>query len=154
MRKSPLGQKKGVCTNKCYRWQMGICIKSYIPLLFGCNHCSFFPFLSVPSRPPSNATFTNVRATEITVHWNPLPKQYVNGRLSGYYVDYMFPLSLPDSIYPQYNKSSVTVNPNNTWVTLTGLKPQQLYYIQVAAFTSKGRGPSSESVTHKTGKSP
>ncbi|XP_078349649.1 uncharacterized protein LOC144634540 isoform X2 [Oculina patagonica] len=105
----------------------------------------------VPSRPPSNATFTNVRATEITVHWNPLPKQYVNGRLSGYYVDYMFPLSLPDSIYPQYNKSSVTVNPNNTWVTLTGLKPQQLYYIQVAAFTSKGRGPSSESVTHKTG---
>ncbi|KAL9953476.1 hypothetical protein ACROYT_G040898 [Oculina patagonica] len=92
----------------------------------------------VPSRGPSNVTFTNVGATEITVHWNPLPEQYVNGRLLGYRVVYA---------YSRYNISIVNVtDPNATWVTLTELKPRQLYYILVTAFTSKGEGPFSYSM--------
>lgn len=77
-----------------------------------------------------------MRATEVTVHWNPLSDQYANGRLLGYRVYLLFPVSPR-----QYNKSSVNVtNPNITWVTLTGLKPRTFYYVGVAAFTSKGVG--------------
>ena len=76
-----------------------------------------------------------MRATEITVHWSPLPEQYINGLLLGYRVYYAF---------SPYNISSVNVtctSPNTTWVTLTGLKEAQRYVIAVLAFTSKGEGP-------------
>ena len=101
-----------------------------------------FLFSSVPSRSPSYITFTDVKATRITVHWSPLPQQYHNGRLLGYKV--YFQRSAYYSYPSQSNGSSLIVsNPNTTLVTLTGLRPGQRYDISVSAFTSKGEGPPS-----------
>ena len=99
----------------------------------------YFSVLSVPSRAPSNVTFTNVRSTEVTVNWNPLPEQYANGRLSGYIVYFQ------EAAYHSVssNTSSVNVTANSTSVTLTGLRPGQRYYTYISAFTSKGVGPRS-----------
>ena len=132
MQKPPPGQKKEVCTKKPNRWQSLSFIISLQGVPFFCSNHTFFS--SVPSRAPSNVTFTNVSPTEITVHWNPLPEQYVNGRLLGYKVVYY--------LYSPYEINSVNVtNPNTTWVTLTALRPRRRYYIWVTAFTSKGVGP-------------
>ena len=91
---------------------------------------------------PSSISFTNVRSTEITVHWNALPEQYVNGRLLGYRV-YFQKTTHSSSSVPS-NTSSVNVTyPNTTSVILTELNPGQRYRIYVSAFTSKGEGPRS-----------
>ena len=82
----------------------------------------------------------------MTVQWNPLPPQYINGRLLGYRVffkktaNYSFPV----------DASSVTVY-NSNWVTLNNLEPGQRYEISVTAFTSKGDGPQSDSYSVTTG---
>ena len=81
---------------------------------------------------------TGVTATSVTVHWNPLPQQYHNGRLLGYSVffrktaSYLFPVT-----------RSVVVH-NFTSVTLHNLEPGQRYEIYLSAFTSKGDGPRSD----------
>ena len=90
---------------------------------------------SVPSRAPLNIAFTKVESTEITVHWDPLSLQYVNGRLLGYRVYFQ----VFTYYYSPLKKNSVTVNA--TEITLTGLNPGQRYDVSVSAFTSKGEGP-------------
>ena len=100
------------------------------------NHCYL---LSVPSRAPSNITFTNVGSTEVTVTWNPLPEQYVNGRLLGYKVHFQETAYYPVSS----NTINISVTTNSTSVTLTGLRPGRRYYTYISAFTSKGVGPRS-----------
>ena len=109
----------------------------------------FLHFFSVPSRAPSNITFKDVKATRVTVSWNPLPRQFYNGRLLGYKV------YLRKNAYysVQSNTSSVTFsNPNTTQITLTGLEPTQRYDVSVSAFTSKGEGPRSYNYYVTTGK--
>ena len=82
----------------------------------------------------------------MTVQWNSLPPQYINGRLLGYRVffnktaNYSFPV----------DASSMVVY-NSTWVTLNNLEPGQRYEITVTAFTSKGDGPQSDSYSVTTG---
>ena len=110
---------------------------------------NYFYFLSVPSRAPSNITFTNVRSTEVTVNWDPLPEQYANGRLLGYDVYFQETTYYPVSS----NLSSVNVTTNSTSVTLTGLRPGQRYHIYISAFTSKGVGPRSYFYYITTGRS-
>lgn len=99
------------------------------------NYCYL---MLVPSRAPSNVIFTNVGSTEVTVNWDPLPGQYVNGRLLGYKVYFQETAS-----YSVSYKNSVNVTTNSTRVTMTGLKPGQRYYTYISAFTSKGEGPRS-----------
>ena len=101
--------------------------------------------LVVPSRAPS-VFVTNVTATGMTVHWNPLPQQYHNGRLLGYRVFYR---KTANYSFPA-NASSVAVY-NFTWVTLNNLEPGQRYEISVTAFTSKGDGPRSVRYSVVTG---
>ena len=105
--------------------------------------------MSVPSRAPSNITFTNVGSTEVTVNWDPLPEQYVNGRLLGYKVHFQEATYYSVSSY----KSSINVTTNSTSVTLTGLRPGQRYHTQISAFTSKGEGPRSYFFYITTGRS-
>ena len=106
-------------------------------------------FFSVPSRAPSNITFKDVRATRVTVSWNPLPWQFHNGRLLGYKVY----LRKNPYYSVQSNTSSVNFsNPNTTQITLTGLEPAQRYDVSVSAFTSKGEGPRSYNYYVTTGK--
>lgn len=116
-------------------------------LFFGRNHCYLF---AVPSRVPSTIYF-NKKSTEITVDWSPLPEQYINGRLLGYRV--YFQKTAHNYLDPVASKAwrvKVT-NPNTTRVTFSGLKPAQLYDIDVTAFTSKGEGPRTFRTSVKTG---
>ena len=116
------------------------------PFFFRLNHCYL---LSVPSRAPSNITFTNVKSTEVTVNWNPLLEQYANGRLLGYKVYFQ------ETAYYSVssNTSSVNVTTNTTRVRLTGLRPGQRYHTYISAFTSKGVGPRSYFYYVTTGRS-
>ena len=84
----------------------------------------------------------------MTVHWNPLPQQYHNGRLLGYRVFFRKAAnySFPDVA------SSVAVY-NSTRVTLNNLEPGEPYEISVTAFTSKGDGPRSVGYFVTTGTS-
>ncbi|XP_044162898.1 uncharacterized protein LOC114956623 [Acropora millepora] len=93
---------------------------------------------SVPNSEPTALIVTGVTATSLTVHWNPLPQQYHNGRLLGYRV---FFRKAGHHSFP-VDASSVAVY-NSTWVTLNNLEPVQPYEIYVTAFTSKGDGPRS-----------
>lgn len=103
---------------------------------------SCYCFLLVPSRAPSYISLTDVESTRIKVTWNPVPRQYHNGRLLGYKV--YFRETAYYSNPSESSSSSITVsNPNATYVTLTGLLPGQRYDVSVAAFTSKGVGPRS-----------
>ena len=82
---------------------------------------SLFFFFLVPSRAPS-VFVTNVTSTSVTIHWNPLPQQYHNGRLLGYRVflrkaaNYPFPV----------DASNMAVD-NSSRVTLNNLEPGQPY---------------------------
>ncbi|PFX28263.1 Transmembrane protease serine 5 [Stylophora pistillata] len=91
----------------------------------------------VPSKGPLNISIENVESTEITVQWDPLPQQYVNGKLLGYRVYFHV------SAYYYFRPRNNNVTINATKVTLTGLNPGQWYYVYVSAFTSKGEGPRS-----------
>lgn len=93
-----------------------------------------------------------MRSTEITVNWDPLPEQYANGRLLGYRVFFQNTVHYIVS-YPASSKAWIVnvTNPNTTHVTLTGLKPVQLYRIYVSAFTFKGEGPRTSYNYIKTG---
>ena len=82
----------------------------------------------------------------MTVHWNPLPQQYHNGRLLGYRVFFRKTANYPFLV----DASSVAVY-NSTWVTLNNLEPGQRYEISANAFTSKGDGPRSVGYSVITG---
>ena len=95
-------------------------------------------FVLVPSRAPSYIRMTNVRFDQVKVQWDPLPQQFVNGRLLGYTV-YFY------ESYKFYKliKSVSTSGPFVNMVILRGLKAVTRYQIAVAAFTSKGAGTQS-----------
>ena len=76
---------------------------------------------------------------EFLVKWDPLPQQYVNGRLLGYNVYYKI-----SSYYYYYLESIVnTSNPDISQVLLPNIQTGARYQISVAALTSKGHGPKS-----------
>ena len=83
-------------------------------------------------------------SAEINVQWDPLPQEYVNGRLLGYRIYYY-----EHSSY--LTKTVNTSSPDVNMVTLRGLLSVQRYYIRVAAFTSKGTGPRSYQTYITTG---
>ncbi|XP_022786238.1 uncharacterized protein LOC111326491 isoform X2 [Stylophora pistillata] len=91
----------------------------------------------VPSRAPRSITFSNVESTEITVQWDSLQQQYINGKLLGYRVYFQ----VYAYYYSPLTNNSITVN--TTKVNLRGLNPGQRYDVSVSAFTSKGEGPRS-----------
>ena len=108
-----------------------------------------FYFSLVPGRAPNNITFSQVRATQFKVTWNPLPQQFHNGRLLGYRVYFRRSAYFP---MPFNTSSLVTSSPNITWALITGLEPAQRYDVSVAAYTSKGEGPRSSFYYVTTGK--
>ena len=97
-------------------------------------HVLSFP---VPSRAPNGLRVTSFEFTsDLLVQWNPLPQQYVNGKLLGYTIYYR-DYNIIWSTYKSINTSS----PYSIQTTLTGLKSAHEYLVAVAAFTSKGGGP-------------
>ena len=96
--------------------------------------------LLVPTRPPNGVRVTSFLSTSnLLVQWNPLSQDYANGKLLGY------------TIYYRETRSEVWWTPDEkvnasshypTRFTLKDLKPGHRYRVRVAAFTSKGVGPS------------
>ena len=72
------------------------------------------------------------------VQWDPLPQQYVNGRLLGYSI-YIYEYDY----YVNYIKTVYSNSSGVHMVIVRGLNAAQRYRISVAAFTSKGAGPQS-----------
>lgn len=108
-----------------------------------------FYFFSVPSRAPTNVQVSNHGLNEFLVQWDPVPIQYVNGRLLGYTVYYK-----DTQYYYSLEKAVNTSDPDEPHVILTGIQTGQSYQISVAAFTSKGHGPRSSYLYITKGKCP
>ena len=79
------------------------------------------------------------------MEWDPVPKQYTNGRILGYRVYYgfyrrgYFTNTGRVSSYKTLNISRADVH----MVVLRNLSAPEIYRIRVSAFTSKGEGPAS-----------
>ena len=95
-------------------------------------HC-----FSVPSRAPNGLRVTSFEFTsDLLVEWNPLSRQYANGKLLGYRVYYR-----DFNVAWSTNQSVNTTSPYATQATLIGLKHAHEYLVAVTVFTSKGEGP-------------
>ena len=92
----------------------------------------------VPSRAPPNVQVENHGLNELLVKWDPIPQEYVNGRLLGYKVYYK------NTRY-YYNPEIIvnTSNSDTTQVILPNILTGERYYISVAGFTTRGQGPRS-----------
>lgn len=89
---------------------------------------------------------SNFQFNEIKVQWDPVPQQYVNGRLRGYRIHvYEY------DYFVTFVKTVDTGSPHVHMVILKELKAAQRYRINVAAYTSKGEGPQSYSRYITTG---
>ena len=101
---------------------------------------SFIIFLkpfSGPSAPPVNVSARNLSSTSILVQWGEVPDTDKNGIILSYTVNYQ---ATPEG-NPQQKQ---VVNASTREVTLTGLKKNTEYKIEVFANTSKGGGKKSE----------
>lgn len=103
-----------------------------------------FSFL-VPYYSPRNLEVSNIQPNGIKVEWDPVPKQYTNGRILGYIVYYginhggLFSYTGRVSSYKTLNISKADVY----MAILRNLSAPEIYRVRVSAFTSKGEGPSS-----------
>ena len=86
-----------------------------------------FVFLA-PSNMPSNFIVDIINSTEIRVSWQP-PSPPHNGIIN----NYVLFVNISDELN--------MINSNDTQELITGLTPNTLYYISVAAETVGGRGP-------------
>ena len=101
---------------------------------------SFIIFLkpfSGPSAPPVNVSARNLSSTSILVQWGEVPDTDKNGIILSYTVNYK---ATPEGSLQQKQ----VVNASTREVTLTGLKKNTEYKIEVFANTSKGGGKKSE----------
>ena len=79
------------------------------------------------------------------MHWEPIPQQYVHGRLLGYHVEY----NRVEAGFLNTWKT-ITVGAKDHVATITGLKKYGAYAFQVGAFTRKGRGILSKALMIRT----
>jgi len=86
---------------------------------------------------PQKVKLQPINSTTVTVSWQPPPDADLNGILKGYQLRYFAvnetgdPLSAPEHINLTLYRSELN---------LTGLQPNTLYVIQVAAYTQPGLG--------------
>ena len=100
---------------------------------------------TAPSKPPNISQIYYTSSTSIRVHWEPIPQQYVHGRLLGYHVEYR---RVEAGFLTTWK--TITVGANNNAATITGLKKYGAYVFQVGAFTRKGRGTLSKAYMIRT----
>ena len=100
---------------------------------------------TAPSKPPNISQIYYTSSTSIRVHWEPIPQQYVHGRLLGYHVEY---LRVEAGFLNTWK--TITVGANDNAATITGLKKYGAYAFQVGAFTRKGRGTLSKAYMIRT----
>ena len=98
------------------------------------------PYFLEPSAPPANVTGNNSSSTSILVQWDEVPENDKNGIIKGYNVTY--------KDWRTGVEKTKTVNTRQ--VELTGLNKFTKYNISVLAFTVKGDGPLSSTITVTT----
>jgi len=100
---------------------------------------------TAPSKPPNISQIYYTSSTSIRVHWEPIPQQYVHGRLLGYQIEYCRAEASCNNKW-----QTITVGPKHHATTITGLKKYGAYVFQVRAFTRKGSGILSKASTTRT----
>ena len=94
----------------------------------------------VPDQAPQNVLAFNTSSTSINVTWQPVAVGHVRGILLGYRL-----------VYQHLNEEvNVTVSHQSTRQQIVGLKKFTVYSFSIAAFTSKGTGPFSNSIDCST----
>ena len=92
--------------------------------------------------PPANATGNNSSSTSIVVQWDEVPENDKNGIIKGYNITY--------KDWRTGVEKTQTVDAPTRQVDLTGLNEFTKYNISVLAFTVKGDGPLSSTITVTT----
>ena len=100
------------------------------------------PYFLEPSAPPANVTGNNSSSTSILVQWDEVPENDKNGIIKGYNITY--------KDWRTGVEKTQTVDAPTTQVDLTGLNKFTKYNISVLAFTVKGGGPPSSTITVTT----
>ena len=115
-------------------------VQSYVPT----DYFIFInlPYFLEPSLPPANAKGDNSSSTSILVQWDEVPENDKNGIIKGYNVTY--------KDWRTGVEKTQTVNASASQVELTGLNKFTKYNISVLAFTVKGDGPLSSTITVST----
>ena len=103
---------------------------------------TFLLFLE-PSASPTNVRSYNRSSTSILVQWDEVPENDKNGIIKGYNVTY--------KDWRTGVEKTQTVDAPTRQVDLTGLNEFTKYNISVLAFTVKGGGPLSSTITVSTG---
>ncbi|CAB4004016.1 receptor-type tyrosine- phosphatase epsilon-like, partial [Paramuricea clavata] len=98
---------------------------------------------AVPSRFPSNVTFTTRGKNNLTVSWRHLNKSLRNGILKGYIVCYS---DKARSSYPSCSHQNAYSNAT----VIDKLQPATKYFVTVAAGTIAGYGPRSSEISKIT----
>ena len=98
------------------------------------------PYFLEPSAPPANVKGNNSSSTSILVQWDEVPENDKNGIIKGYNVTY--------KDWRTGVEKTQTVDASQ--VELKGLNEFTKYNISVLAFTVKGGGPPSSTITVTT----
>ena len=116
------------------------------------DHVSVNPvkIISVPSETPQNVYARDeASATKIYVSWQSPPVPSLHGILRGYFIWYsIIRLGINDKtpVFPgDYVKKQLSASSNDD--VLIDLETYAKYDIKIAAFTSKGHGPTKDITT-------
>lgn len=116
------------------------------------DHFSVNPvkIISVPSETPQNVYARDeASATKIYVSWQSPPVPSLHGILRGYFIWYsIIRLGIDDKtpVFPRdYVKKQLSASSNDD--VLIDLESYAKYDIKIAAFTSKGHGPTKDITT-------
>ena len=99
-------------------------------------HTKEYYITAAPDGPPIFVTTTAITVSTITVTWSPPDLALQNGRITSYKLLYTNDPSQSDDL-----RQSVTINANALRYQLTNLLVNTRYYIKIAAATSIGLGP-------------
>ena len=102
-------------------------------------HFSDISYFAVPVAPPTNITIIEVSAHSVVLSWEPPPKEYQNGQITGYVVT-----------VHEKTKLKQTMDTIDNGTTVSSLDGNTQYLFSVAAKTHVGTGPFSEAVHVKT----
>ncbi|KAG9353633.1 hypothetical protein JZ751_011754, partial [Albula glossodonta] len=96
--------------------------------------------LAAPTSAPGNVTCPEVSSTSLVIAWSAVPEAETRGFLQGYI------------IYQKENGKgqNLSVGANVNHVTLSNLKSQTVYEVQLSAFTAVGEGVRSDSFYFET----
>ena len=121
---------------KYSRLQKMVCLSSIIVTEF---YYAFF-FLTAPSSTPESVSASSVTSTSFVLSWNPPIAANQNGVIIRYVIN----------VVVQGTGESFKLESTTTQHNISNLDPYRTYICEVAAATSVGAGPFSDSFTVQT----